>query len=47
MLIQKLRVVSERNKEDHIEQMMRILMDGARYQSSYQDKSEENEFYDI
>jgi hypothetical protein len=49
MLIQKLRAVSEKNQEDHVEQMMRILYDGASHQYSYQNalKDEENEFYDI
>ena len=47
MLIQQLRVSSERSKDDHLEQMMRILIDGANYQYGYQNKVEENEFYDI
>jgi hypothetical protein len=47
MLIQKLKVVSEKNKEDHIELMMRILFDGANSQNGYLAMMEENEFYDI
>jgi len=48
VLVKKLQVVSEKNKEFQIEQLMRILIEGANDQFSYQTNNlEEVEFYDI
>jgi hypothetical protein len=55
ILIEQLKKLTEKNKEDNIDQMMRILIDGANEQFKYMNdiRGEENldsdnfDFYDI
>ena len=55
VLIDKLKRVSEKNKEENMEQMMRILIDGANHQINYlhngellfAHSEEDSDFFDI
>lgn len=59
ILIEKLKIITEKNKEDNIDQMMRILIEGAKEQLRYMNEiqtygndiaqlEQENfDFYDI
>ena len=43
ILIEKLKIITEKNKEDNIDQMMRILIDGANEQLRYMKEIQKTE----